>query len=443
MGDPTRSGMSISVCQGMTYGLYATCTGGLYLTGLVTLLGGGMFEYSLLSAIPLFAGAIQIASAHVGQDLASRRRSATIALALSLLFWIAAVAALMSVDGSSALVIFFVCYAANQCLTAIHVNLWTAWISDLVPPRIRGRYFGSRAMLCAIPALIIGVITGHFLDHLKERGEEMTGILVIVSAGILFGLISAAMLARQYEPPIRRRPAPIPFRESIRIPLRNANFRRFMLFVLFFNFFNGVASPVWFPFTLNVLRVPNGTLMEWATIAGIVGLLTFRVWGGFSDRFGNKPILIVTIMITSLHPLCYIVARPDFPYPVLVDYVSSAVMWGGYGIAIFNLLLLLSSSGEREMSVALWTILTGVSFGMGSLVCGVVMDHIPSVDLLGKVWTRYDIVFLTTSAARVISVFLLIPIVEDRAKPVGNMIAVAFAEWKEKISSIVLVVFRR
>jgi hypothetical protein len=43
-------------------------------------------------------------------------------------------------------------------------NAWTGWMGELVPPRIRGRYFGRRGAFCALGAAAGGLGAGLALD---------------------------------------------------------------------------------------------------------------------------------------------------------------------------------------------------------------------------------------------------------------------------------------
>ena len=49
-------------------------------------------------------------------------------------------------------------------------NAWVAWMGELVPKRIRGRYFGKRTGLCMLGGGLAAAAVGLLLDWARARG---------------------------------------------------------------------------------------------------------------------------------------------------------------------------------------------------------------------------------------------------------------------------------
>ncbi|OHB77129.1 MAG: hypothetical protein A2Z34_06325 [Planctomycetes bacterium RBG_16_59_8] len=235
---------------------------------------------------------------------------------------------------------------------------------------------------------------------------------------------------------------PRPLLRYLRYPLQHAQFRRFVLFITFFCFFNGVAAPLWNPFMLNEALMPYALINGWGLCAGVVGLVTMGIWGRLSDRFGNKPILIATVVLSSLHPLYYLFVSPERHWPILIDFISSAVVWGGFQLALFNLLLALSPPEEKEMFFAFFTAFSGIGMGVGCLVGGYLFELIPTTFILGWSLRSYDAMFLGLFAMRLFSLFLLMRVGEERAHPVSHMVIHTLQEAKDRLFSLAAVIGR-
>ena len=49
-------------------------------------------------------------------------------------------------------------------------NAWVAWMGELVPSRIRGRYFGRRTGLCMLGGALAAGVAGLLLDWARGHG---------------------------------------------------------------------------------------------------------------------------------------------------------------------------------------------------------------------------------------------------------------------------------
>src|SRR4029079_15536324 len=115
---------------------------------------------------------------------------------------------------------------------------YMSWMSDLVPPDHRGRYFARRNMIAGLVGMVIGLPAAWFLDYAtRKTHQEAFGFAVLFGIGVAGGVASFICLMRQPEPP--RRAAP-PADETphglagvldyFRAPFTDRNFRRLITF---------------------------------------------------------------------------------------------------------------------------------------------------------------------------------------------------------------------
>src|SRR5581483_8289016 len=131
----------------------------------------------------------------------------------------------------------------------------------------------------------------------------------------------------QPEPP--EAPAPGWRARDLLEPLKDARFRRLMLFVLAFNATNGFANPFWNPFMLEELKLSytfvNGIYIAVQGTAMAIALLW---WGKISERLGNRAVIALALGFIVTHPPYYVFAGSPDRWPLMFgDAVSSGIAW--------------------------------------------------------------------------------------------------------------------
>jgi MFS family permease len=420
-----RRGMRMSTADGVFATIHGNLTGGVIFTSFLLTLGAQKYHFAILNAVSAIAQLPQVLSAFwmgrvrsrkalvVSSALASRL---VLCLIVLLPYMMPFPAALKAILGAAFL---------WGALGSIASNAWTGWMSDLVPRRIRGRYFSSRNFALMIASIVSSLLLSWFLDQFSEGEPQgllsvlpsLRGTWVFVPANKLaaftllymFGavpaIVSAVFVYRQFEPP--REPAhELPrFLSALREPFGDGLFVRFLVFTCMYNFVNSFASPYWSPYCLDELRMPYFSLAVCGLISTTCGLLTARPWGRLCDRYGNRPVVIIVMLVVVTHPLYYLVARDRFLLPIYIDFGSSGAMWTGYGIAMGNLLLLFGTARTKEMFFAVYATSSALTIFVGSLLSGYIVTVIPATHLGPLRLNSVQVIFLFTSVLRLVSVF--------------------------------------
>jgi Na+/melibiose symporter-like transporter len=124
---------------------------------------------------------------------------------------------------------------------------WPSWMSELVPEGIRGRFFGTRNMLCGLMGMIAMVVFGKLLDTLNGHasGELPLGFGITFISAVFFGLVSLHFLNRVSEAQKSGQlgGSPISVGRLIYLPFGEPNFRSFLAFTFLWSFSIDFASP--------------------------------------------------------------------------------------------------------------------------------------------------------------------------------------------------------
>src|SRR5919201_1819091 len=159
-----RASLDASVAEGAAAEVFGACAGGTILTGWALYLGASPFIIGLLGALRLAAQVMQIPDAWLTQRLGAKRL-AIIAIGASRLIWLPLVVLpFLHLSLPAGLAIFIAVIGIAAILGVVGSNAWTAWMSELVPGAIRGRFFSRRMVYLSVSGTLASLLAGLALD---------------------------------------------------------------------------------------------------------------------------------------------------------------------------------------------------------------------------------------------------------------------------------------
>jgi MFS family permease len=290
--------------------------------------------------------------------------------------------------------------AVAQALLGIAGNAWTSWMSDLVPPSQRGRYFGVRNTVCSISAMISVWLAGRALDY---YGGAPAGYALIFGVAVLSAIAGVLVLRRQPEPPMRRQER-MRFSTLFSAPLRHRPFRELILAATGWSIAIGVALPFFHAYAIQNLKLSFATLAIFAVITSAVTLVSQPLVGRLQDRYGDRPVLIVSVFGAIVLPLGWVIATPTFLAPLWLNVALSGVFWPGITQGLINMVMDRSPAEGRGAYVACYGALTGIATFAASLIGGVIAGSLGTtiIELGPLTLDHYSILFVVSSVGRAI-----------------------------------------
>jgi len=269
---------------------------------------------------------------------------------------------------------------AHQLLEYVGtVALWSWW-GDLVPLAIRGRYFARRQMVqlgVSIPTLLAA---GYFADRWREQFQADPDRLLLAYAiptavGAAFLLASLVPLAlmpatREYPRPERKLVWSV-----VRAPFADRRFWRLLVFRSWFSLANGVSKTVQnVIYPKDVLGFGVAPLQVMKVTTQVGQLAASRSVGRLSDKFGNRPVLMLAQACVSASLLFYILASgPETRWLVLGAWVLFAA-YVAHNICLPNLVLKLSPEMARPAYIATADALASLFHAAATIGGGLVFD---------------------------------------------------------------------
>jgi MFS family permease len=408
--------MRLSTLDGVFATQYVTLTGGPLLVTFLLALGASDLEVGFVAALPLLGQLIQPLGAEAVRRRGGWRKPVVLAGATAdVLLWAVSAAAVVWLAPRTALLVVLGVLALQQIPTAAVSVGWTSWISDLIPQRLRGRYFGARNVACNGLAALTALAAGHLIGR---AADPLPLYLVAIGVGAAARFVSIAFLSRQPEPRPAQ-PAAGGFFAQFAPPLRDVGFRRYIVYAALFGFAVQVASPFFTVFTIREAGFGPGTAMLLTAVSTGSNLLGQRVWGPLSDRYGERQVLRAVGLVITLQPLWWLMAGPSsFGLAVMIAAsFSGGFVWGGQALATGNLMMRLAPESGKTSFFAVQAAVVGAAGALGPLVGGVLAEAVAAGAFGAWLPSTLKVVFVASAALRLGGWALLARVPEPSARP--------------------------
>ena len=173
------------------------------LTGWAIHLHVGTLLTGVIVALPQLAQIVQIPGAWTTAWLGHRRACVWFVGASRLVSLPLALLPLWRPSQGTAGALLIAVASVAALLGVLGNNAWVAWMGELVPRRIRGRYFGRRVALCTMGSAAASAGAGLLLDWARPRGLTGVALAVLQVTACAAGVATA----RCSRAPTTRRPS--------------------------------------------------------------------------------------------------------------------------------------------------------------------------------------------------------------------------------------------
>lgn len=316
------------------------------------------------------------------------------------------------------LVLFCLSSISGQMVTPI----WVSWIADLVPRRIRGRYFSRRSQIGQLTGTVVTLLMGFVLDHAEGLGLEVL-LRVLCAAmgfGSIYGIIDFLFFLKV---PDQQRVKPNPeanLVEMLRAPLLNPNFRRFLGYTMTLTFATGYVGQFTWLYFFDVAHMSNAQANAMLVLMPLVVLMVFGpIWGRVVDRFGRKSALLVAGVLVIPGALGWIfVTREHWVWGYLIAIVATAA-WPGVEISNFNILLTMSEEAESQGKGSGYVVVNSAGTAVAGVLSGLFGGALAQTlgdwhkSVAGVPLTYHGVLFIISGVGRAAALFWLVRL-EDK-----------------------------
>lgn len=403
---------------------FVTLTTGAFLVGFVQSLGGNAFAVNLLSAIPSLAGTLQLPGSIWGRRFASYKQFvAPPGWIWRLMYVPFVVLPLLALPNEARLIFLTLCVAIGSIAVMTSNPIYNEWLAELVPSNSRGFFFGRRTAIATIVGAVVGIVGGYVLDAFRNAKAENVGFSVVFGVGVLFAAISFTFYYKMRDIP-RQNPVRESLKEGIRslgAPFGDDRFRRVLLFLAVGGFSQQFAGNLFVAFARSTLNLDYKVIQGAGMMHALGMILWLRLWGFVSDKYGNKPVLVLAHTLLALNPVPWILCTPSHgannTWILLGTHPLMALGWSGVALCQFNLLLGSAKPEQRASflgaGMAVGALIGGISPLLGAATFNAMQRYYPEE-------TAYKIVFGLSVIMRVFAVIPLLFVKEEGARPIKD-----------------------
>jgi MFS family permease len=303
-------------------------------------------------------------------------------------------------------------FSVSTLAGGIHGPAWVDWMGDLVPRRMRGKYFGVRQRVFSTIQLAISVGGALLLD----RGGGLFAKTMVMFSAIwavcfLFRTISSICLYIQYEPPrvVQHREKNLSFPQFVR-SLATEQFGRFTVCNCLLNFGANFSAPFFAVYMLHDLEYNYISYVVMSMIPTVAAIVTMPLCGRFIDRVGTvTPMKTFVVAIATLS--LWWVFSTNFWWLAAIQVISG-ITWTGYQLAVFNYSIEVVSPAKRINSLAYANVLNSLAIGAGLAAGGAAAKYLPVVFTY-----KLQSIFFVSCLLRVVPAIMFQFLKQDRRRP--------------------------
>jgi MFS family permease len=253
---------------------------------------------------------------------------------------------------------------------------WTAIVADLVPDFMRGRYFGSRNVAIGLAALLIAPLAGWLIKTGNGwPGSSLLGYQSVFFLAFAFGMVSTFYFQCIPEPPATNRRTQKHQRGDLRRAIKKSpGFVGLVISAFIWNLALQIAAPFFNVYLVSELHASLslvGLITGTFNLSALAGQLLF---GRLLDKKGAFWLQRLSGLLIPGLPLAWTIVTA--PEQVFLINLCGGLLWAGYNLSNFNLLLALTPAEQRPRAVALYQTAVFSSAVLGPLLGGYLADAI-------------------------------------------------------------------
>ncbi len=381
-------------------------------------LGATPFDFGLIAGIPMTLFCLQFVAAFWNNRIHNRKRPfiALLVCARALYLLIAFAPVLfpgLTPRGQVNLVIGLI--AVSAILANLAVPLWFAWMADLIPRRVLGRYWGNRQRWMFACWTFSYVLMAVFTYAAPWPIEITFPVLACIS--VAAGVVDILLFIRVPEPG-NQMVRDVSAWQTLKEPFAHAEFRTFVHWNIIKSFAVMFAASFMLLYVLDVLGMPVWQATVAWCLLGVGTASASRAWGRMADRHGTRPVLLLVSACKPLVTIVFLLITPATAFAVLtVWFFFDGIINAGLSVGTDGYMLRMAPRRNRSMFVASITGVAGIAGGLGAITAGRLLSALGDWQWLwlGREWNRYHVVFAVSLVMRALCFPMTLRIREARS----------------------------
>ena len=397
------------------------CGGGTTaMVGLANELHAGDLAFGLINGIPWAASLLQIPfSMLVNRTHKRKKYMLTLGMfsrALWMLFGLVPLLLPAEPAWLPLWTVIFLLGVSSCCGSVINV-CWLPWLSDLAPLRLRAHWVSFRDMLVAGFNLGFSLLVAWMLDTLPAYNRY----IIVFALGSILGMLDMLCFGfckEQYSDP----PKKLRIGTVMKTMRKNRPFCSLSVMWTAWCFASNLCAPYLSRYSINEMGLSFMQMTVFGNAAAAVAtVLMMSRWSHAMDRLGEKNVMLLSTLATSLTDVSYLFSTPGSIWPVLLRNFIGAACWSGCNLAANSMQLSVSPDEAKPSYIAVFACITSLlGVALGTLCGGSLLEAWEGAGWFTGSLDRVKVLILLSAALRLTVVLWLVPRLDGGARSFGK-----------------------
>jgi MFS family permease len=303
---------------------------------------------------------------------------------------------------------------------AVLAVVWNGWMHDLVPGRLRGRYFGQRNRFIQGATLVFVLGAGCGLSWGGYSARTFQVIIALACACRVASLFYFARMPDRRPRTMEKHAATLPLAAQVAVLRRSHSLLLFIVFGAVWSFASNCFGPFYHVFMFEQLDFSGVQVGILATLTALGGIVSLPVWGGLLDRYGNKACMAVALGLWQVQNFLWCFITPANSVILYGMWFWGGALSAGFILGQFTILLKLIPAEARNLAIGLNLAVTSVVAALSPIIGGEVLAR-----LLAQGYAPLDVyhlVFLAQPVLSLLGCILLLRIEEPASSPLSSVV---------------------
>ena len=374
--------------------------GETYLAAFAVAIGLGQVTAGLATSLPILCGGIaQLFSFGMLRSKGSYRKWITICVCVQGFSFIPLLIA--AIVGTIPAWMFYAIASLYWAGGMASSPAWNAWVSQIVPPKIRSRYFASRTRYTQAATFASFLAGGLILNYFSTTTHAVQGYIVLFGAAVVARFVSLAyLIAHRTTPEIDTANIDAVSWTTAWKSL-DVDSRRVIFYLVAMTGALQLAGPFFGPFMLVQLKFDYTRFVAVIAIAFVTRIISLKYWGKYAAKFGVRRLLWTAgFALIPLAPLWCI--SHNFFWILSLQCIAG-IVYAAYELATMLVFFESVPLARRAQILTMYNFGNSLFFFCGAAVGGWMLSS------AGATVAGYHTLFVTSGLLRLIcvgSVFL-------------------------------------
>jgi MFS family permease len=377
--DALRRGLRAFQGDGVCSQVRDSLLSGPLLVGYALLLGASNVAIGALSALGPATQVLQLPTVALIERWRARKAICWWAAFLARITWLGVLVVPWAVPAAARPAALFALLLVASALGTVSGAAWNPWIRDFLPEDLRNRAFARRMAIATTIGAVLSLLAGLAVEQLGSRLDSAIGGYVVVlgagAAAALLGLLFLSRIPEPAMPPATHRP----WRDIVRAPLRNREFRSLIAFLATWTFAVNLSTPFFTVYLLRRLGLPMAVVIAFAVLSQLTAALVVRAWGAMADRFSTLAVMRVSCAVFLLAVAGWpVVGQAQTPWLLIggltLIHLLSGLSTAGVNLASGTVAMELAPRGGAAGYLATNALVTGAASALAPLLAGLSAD---------------------------------------------------------------------